>query len=96
MLKMEDIVLRLAAKGYTKRAARCVINDVVLMLTECLVEGESVMLHGFGTFEVYDTAERESIDVCSGERIKLRSHRHPRFVAGKRLKRYVRDGRIID
>lgn len=96
MLKKEDIILRFAKRGYTKAAAKCVVNDFVQVLTEILAEGNSVMLHGFGTFEVREIKGHLIMDYQSQKHVQLNAVKVPKFMPGKRLKRAVREGRIID
>lgn len=95
MLKKKDIVNRLAERGHTKAASSTFIDDFIMVVSEALVEGESVMLHGFGTFEVRDMTEREAIDVRSGKRRLIKAYRHPKFIPGKTLKRFVQEGRFF-
>ena len=92
MLQREDFIERLSKKGYTKRDDAVIMDDFIRTLEEALVEGESVMFRGFGTFEVRDRAERESISPTTKERITIPAYRTPHFAAGKLLKREVKDG----
>lgn len=94
MLKRDDIIERLAKKGYTKKSARFIIDDFVRVVSEALVEGEEIQFHGFGTFCVKDLAPRETSEVGTGNRIVIPAHREPKFVPGKQLKRWVREGII--
>jgi len=94
MLKRKEIIERLADKGYTKKSASLIVDDFVRVLTEALVEGEDIMLHGFGTFRVLNTKSREMIDYQSKEPISVPSHHAPKFTPGAQLKRWVREGVI--
>lgn len=96
MLTKDDFITRLAAKGYTKTAAGVIIDDFIRTLEEVLVEGESVMFRGFGTFDVRERVERESIDPQTKERIVIPPYRTPKFTPGKLLKREVKEGIIRD
>lgn len=96
MLRRNDFIERLAAKGYTKHDAGVIIDDFIRTLEEILVEGESVMFHGFGTFEVREHAAKESINPQTKERIVVPAYRTPKFTAGKLLKREVKEGLIRD
>ena len=93
-MNREEIIDRLAKKGYTKKSANLIIDDVVRVITEALVEGEEVQLHGFGTFYVRNMAPRDTNDLLSGERITIPGHNLPKFVPGRTLKRWVREGII--
>lgn len=92
MLKRYDIIERLVQKGYTKKDAGVILDDLVMTITEALVSGESVQIHGFGTFEVKEYAARETVDLQTKERIIIPSYRAPKFAAGKLLKRAVKEG----
>lgn len=82
----------LAQKGYTKSAAKTILDDVILTLTETLASGEDVQWHGFGSFEVRELAPRESIDMQTREKIVIPGHKSPKFVSGLALKRAVKEG----
>lgn len=92
MLKRNDIIERLAQKGYTKKDAGVVIDDIVSTITEALASGESVMLYGFGTFDVREYKARESVDFQTNERIIIPAYKAPKFTAGDLLKRAVKEG----
>ena len=92
MLTKNEIIERLAAKGYTKKDSATIIGDVLDVITEALVKGEEVQFHGFGKFCVREMAERETTDVRTNERIKLEAYKAPKFVPGKYLKQAVREG----
>lgn len=94
MLKRKDIIDRFAEKGYTKKASAVIIDDFVRMIAEVLVEGEEISFHGFGTFKVMTTKDREMQNYATKEMISVPSHRAPKFVAGAQLKRWVREGFI--
>ena len=96
MVKREEFIERLSQKGYTKRDAGIVMDDFIRTLEEALVGGESVMFHGFGTFEVRERAERESSNPQTKERIVIPSYRAAHFTPGKKLKREIKEGLVRD
>lgn len=96
MLLREDFINRLAQKGYTKNDAGIILDDFIRTIEEILVEGESVMFYGFGTFDVRERVERVCIDPQTKERIVIPSYRTPKFTAGKSFKRAVKEGYIRD
>ena len=95
-MNREDIVERLAEKGYTKKSARLIIDDFVRVIGEALIDGEEVKFHGFGTFSVYEMTPREIAEVQSREMISIPGHKIPRFTPGNQLRRWVREGIIRD
>lgn len=94
MLKRNDIIERIALKGYTKKDAEIILDDFVAVITEALVNGENVQIHGFGTFGVKECAEKETVDIKTKERIVVPAYKAPKFTAGKLLKRAVKEGFI--
>ena len=96
MVTRDEFIERLSQKGYTKRDAGIVMDDFIRTLEEALVGGESVMFHGFGTFEVRARAERESSNPQTKERIVIPSYRAAHFTPGKKLKREIKEGLVRD
>ena len=96
MVTRDEFIERLSQKGYTKRDAGIVMDDFIRTLEEALVGGESVMFHGFGTFEVRERAERESSNPQTKERIVIPSYRAAHFTPGKKLKREIKEGLVLD
>lgn len=92
MLKRNDIIERLTTNGYTKKDAGIILDDVVKILTEAMVNGETVQIHGFGTFSTKECKSRETIDLQTKERIIIPAYKAPKFTAGKLLKRAVKEG----
>ena len=96
MVTRDEFIERLSQKGYTKRDAGIVMDDFIRTLEEALVGGESVMFHGFGTFEVRERGERESSNPQTKERIVIPSYRAAHFTPGKKLKREIKEGLVRD
>lgn len=91
-MNKNEFVGRLASKGYTKKAASVIIDDVILTISEALVNGESIQFNGFGAFSVREVAERKSVDYLTKKEITIPGHKSPKFVPGKFLKRAVKEG----
>ncbi|MDD3661624.1 MAG: HU family DNA-binding protein [Candidatus Dojkabacteria bacterium] len=86
MLK-KDLVEVVAQKtGLTKRAASEAVEAMLEAVANALKGGDSVLLTGFGKFEVRSRAARTGINPKTMERITLPSTRVPAFKAGKALK----------
>lgn len=92
MLSHSDIVSRIRNKGYTKRDAEVILRDVFDVITEALVNKESVRIYGFGTFSVKERKPHPVRSVRSGELGMTSSFLVPRFTAGSLLKRAVKEG----
>lgn len=93
VIMRDEFISRLSQKGYTKRDAGVVLDDVIKTLEEALVGGDSVMFHGFGTFEVRERSGRESI-TPAGEHVMIPSYKAAHFTPGKKLKREIKEGLI--
>lgn len=51
-MKKKDFVSALQKKGYYKRQAGEVIDDIFEVITEALMRGERVVIRNFGSFEI--------------------------------------------
>ena len=58
-------------------------------ITKALKKGDKVALPGFGSFEVIKKAAREGRNPATGETIKIKASKAPKFKAGKQLKESV-------
>lgn len=92
MLLREDFVAELAKKGYTKKDARYLVDDVFDTLAECLARGDSVLIRGFGKFEVRRRAARTAHNPVTGEATFVEEHNGVQFTSGSSLRRAVNQG----
>ncbi len=82
-----DLVARKA--HLPKRAAAEAIDVFLNEVGRTLAKGEKVVLSGFGTFRVI-TMKGKTVKIPKTEKfVTIRSHRSPRFIAGKKLKKQV-------
>ena len=88
-----EFIDMLSKKGYTKKDAGVIFDDVFNTIMEAMADGESVRIHGFGSFEVRDFAARDCVSPL-GEKVSIDGHRAPKFVPGQLLRRVVREGYI--
>ena len=70
----------------SKAAAARSLDAVIDAVTTSLKNNDSVTLVGFGTFEVGERAARSGRNPRTGEVIKIKSAKVPKFRAGKLLK----------
>jgi len=90
MLK-KDLVEVVAEKtGLTKRAASEAVEAMLGAITGALRSGDSVLLTGFGKFEVRNRAARTGINPKTMAKITLPATKVPAFKAGKALKLAVK------
>jgi|TARA_B100000686_G_scaffold70757_1_gene76566 DNA-binding protein HU-beta len=75
--------------GISKAAAGRAIDSILGNITKSLKKGESVSLVGFGTFKISNRSARVGRNPRTGEEIKIKASKSPRFSAGKGLKEAV-------
>ena len=75
----------------TKKDVEAVLKSFIDVVTGELKEGGKVQLVGFGTFEVSERAAREGRNPQTGETIKIKASKAPKFKAGKALKDAVNE-----
>lgn len=90
MLKRDLIEAVAAAAGLTKRQATTAVESMLDSVAGALKRGDSVLLTGFGKFEVRTRAARVGINPKTLSKINLPATRVPAFKAGKALKMAVR------
>ncbi|MFH1242330.1 MAG: HU family DNA-binding protein [Pseudomonadota bacterium] len=81
-----DLVNEVASVVGTKKAAQAAVDCVFSSITKALKKKEAVTLVGFGTFKVERRKARKGRNPRTGEIIKIKAKRVPKFVAGKALK----------
>ena len=73
----------------TEVAAGQVVDAVLEAIATSMERGHTVQLSGFGSFAVTRQKARTGANPQSGERIKIKGRKVPKFKAGARLKRAV-------
>lgn len=90
MLKKDLQQLVADRVGLTKKQAGEAIDAMLEAVTEALAKGDSVLLTGFGRFEVRHRAARVGINPQTKDKIQLPASKVPAFKAGKGLKEAVK------
>lgn len=72
--------------GISKAAAGRAIDSILGNITKALKKGDSVSLVGFGTFKISNRSARIGRNPRTGEAIKIKASKSPKFSAGKGLK----------
>ena len=70
----------------TKKEAQAAVNCVFSTITKALKKKDTVALVGFGTFKVAQRKARKGRNPQTGEEIKIKAKKVPKFVPGKALK----------
>jgi len=67
-----------------------IVDGIFDTIQEALEEGDSVQIPGFGTFSVTERAARKGRNPATGESIKIKASKSPKFKAGSKLKAAVK------
>ena len=82
-----ELIARIAFNaGISKAAAARALDATTKAITSTLKKGGTVSLVGFGTFSVSKRAARTGRNPRTGEAIKIKAAKVPKFTAGKALK----------
>ena len=83
MNKAELIEAMAEQAGITKAQAGASLDAMTSGIVAALQAGDRVTLVGFGTFSVSDRAARNGRNPQTGEVIKIKARKVPKFKAGK-------------
>ena len=86
MNKVELIAEMSEKTGLSKKDAGAALKAFTDIVQAELKKGEKVQMVGFGTFEVAKRAARVGRNPQSGEEMKIKASKSPKFKAGKALK----------
>lgn len=90
-MNKNDLIEQIAVSAdITKAKAALALDAFIDSVTTSLKKGEDVALSGFGTFTVFDRAERTGRNPKTGEAITIAASKQPKFRAGKNLKDAVK------
>jgi DNA-binding protein HU-beta len=85
-----DLVASVAEiSSLTKADASRAVDGVIQSITKSLRAGKEVRLVGFGTFLVTHRPAGEGRNPRTGEKIKIKASKLPKFRAGKGLKEAI-------
>ena len=73
----------------SKKDANELVNFVFDQITTAIKKGEEVSINGFGKLVVVEKAAREGLNPATGEKIKIKASKAPKFKASKTLKDLV-------
>ena len=81
-----DLINEVAKITSTKKEARVAVDCVITTITKALKNKDAVTLVGFGTFKVDNRKARKGRNPATGEEIKIKAKKVPKFIPGKALK----------
>jgi len=89
MTKAELVEAVRDGAGIGKGQAEDAVQACLTAITKSLKKGEKLTLTGFGTFSVSNRKARMGRNPQTGEAIKIKAAKVPKFTAGKSLKEAV-------
>lgn len=82
-----DLIGQLMEKhNYTKKSATSLVDDFVNIVLDNIRNGNSVVLRGFGRFDIVDRAARSCPNPRTGERVSIAEHKVPKFSPGDTMR----------
>ena len=85
-----EFVEQIAEKTeFSRRDAELAVDAALQTIEEQLASGSEITLTGFGKFHVAARNARQGRNPQTGEAIKIKASRVPRFSAGSKLKQVV-------
>jgi DNA-binding protein HU-beta len=75
--------------GLTKADSARAVESLIGTVTKSLKKGDEVSITGFGKFSVVKRAARQGVNPRTGERVKIKASKAPKFSAGASLKQAV-------
>ena len=75
--------------GLSKADAQRAVESFVGTVGKTLKKGDEVAITGFGKFSVVKRAARQGVNPRTGEKVKIKASKAPKFTAGASLKQAV-------
>jgi DNA-binding protein HU-beta len=87
----DEIIEKMAMDAdISKAAGGKALNSFMDIVKKALKKGDKIVLSGFGTFSVSKRAARNGRNPRTGETIKIKAAKVPKFTAGKGFKDAVK------
>ena len=90
MTKLEIVTTVYEKLGFSKRESSEIVEHFFTIIKDSLIGGENVKISGLGNFVVKDKRARKGRNPQTGEELKIKAKKVPKFVAGKSLKDSVK------
>ena len=85
-MNKSDLISKMAGDyGITKAQATEALNSFLDATSDCLKNGDKLILVGFGTFSVSERAARTGRNPRTGKEIKIEAKKVVKFKAGSEL-----------
>ncbi len=89
-ISLKELASTLAEKkGLTEKEAYSFVKSMFTVVRNGIDTEGKVKMNGLGTFKVIDVANRDSVDVNTGERVTINGHKKLNFTAEKALAELV-------
>jgi len=75
--------------GLSKADSARALDSLIASVTKSLKKGDDVSITGFGKFSVVKRAARQGVNPRTGERVKIKASKAPKFTAGAGLKQAI-------
>ena len=89
MNKSQLIAAVSSDSGLSKVDSARAVESMLDTVTRTLKKGDEVSITGFGKFSVVKRAARQGVNPRTGERVKIKASKAPKFSAGATLKQAV-------
>jgi DNA-binding protein HU-beta len=84
-----DLISEVAKVVSTKKEAQAAVNCVFKCIPKAMKKGSPITIAGFGSFKVTKRKARKGRNPKTGEAIKIKASKAPKFVASKTLKDFL-------
>jgi DNA-binding protein HU-beta len=84
-----DLISEVAKVVSTKKEAQAAVNCLFACIPKAMKKGSPVTIAGFGSFKVAKRKARKGRNPKTGEAIKIKAAKAPKFVASKTLKDFL-------
>lgn len=89
-MQKTDLIKKVAeTANLTQADAAKAVNALIEVITESLKSGQKVIITGFGTFEVRESAARTGTNPRTKEKITIAARKRPTFSPGSQLREAV-------
>jgi DNA-binding protein HU-beta len=85
-----DLINEVAKVVGTKKGAQEAVDCMISSIIKTLKKGGEVSLPGFGSFKVVKRKARKGRNPRTGEEIKIKASKAPKFTPGKAFKEAVK------